>query len=234
MLFFSDLHTNQNIQMGIGRRIFLKLAGSALAGTVIDPLQSVITCDNVYLNKKLGILFCKPTGWGFLNVRDFGKLKDEQILGNGWNDSKEEVWKALRDPICIATKYHEDLPQYKGVFSPTITLNVTHKSELEELEIESFEELIGMSEYGTSRLLKGFKVTKRYEPYQISGCKFYEFDSVYLFEHIEIPKPLKVELKVLKAEHNNFYYDFNCHQSKEQNQLAAKEFDKFKKSIKLV
>jgi threonyl-tRNA synthetase len=47
-------------------------------------------------------------------------------------------------------------------------------------------------------------------------------------------EPLKVELKVLKAEHNGFYYDFNCHQSKAQNQLASIEFEEFKKSIKLI
>ena len=91
-----------------------------------------------------------------------------------------------------------------------------------------------MSEYGTSIILKDLRVIKRYDPYLISNCKFYEFDAEYLFEHIEIDKPLKVELKVLKAEHNGYYYDFNCHQSKAQNQYADKEFENFKRTIQLI
>lgn len=88
-----------------------------------------------------------------------------------------------------------------------------------------------MSKYGVSKILKNFSDTNRYDPYLISDCKFYEFDAEYLFEHVEIEKPLRVELKVLKAEHNGYYYDFNCHQSKAQNQIADKEFDDLKKSI---
>lgn len=220
--------------MGIGRRKFLKFASAALIGLAVDPLQSVIINENAYVNKKMGIIFQKPSKWGFLNIKDFGKLKDKQILGNGWSNNKEEIWEEIGEPICIATKYYQDLPENKGTFSPTITLNVTHKSEYDDLEIESFQELMEMSKYGTSQLLKEFKVIKKYEPYEMSKCKFYEYDAEYYFEHIELDKPLKVELKVLKAEHNNFYYDFNCHQSKTANQMAHEEFDKFRQSIKLI
>lgn len=220
--------------MGLGRREFINLTSLALAGLTVNPLDAVITTNNVYINKKLGIIFHKPTSWSFVNVKDFGKLKDAQILGNGWHDFKEEIWEDLGDPICVVTKYYQDKPEYKGVFSPTITLNIIPKDELEDLEIENFEELIGMSEYGTTLLLKDFTVIKRYEPDYICGCKFYEFDAEYLFEHVEIDKPLKVELKVLKAEHNGFYYDFNCHQSSAHNQTAHHEFEEFKKSIKLI
>ncbi len=220
--------------MGIGRREFLRLTSFALTGISVNPLQAVITNDNIYINKKLGILFYKPALWGFVSVKDFGKLKDAQILGTGWDEDKEDVWQDLGDPICIVTKYYKEIPEYKGVFSPTITLNITPKEELEEFGVQSFEEMIEMSEYGTSQLLRDFAVIKRYEPYLISGCKFYEFDVEYMFEHIEIDDPLKVELKVLKAEHNDFYYDFNCHQSSAQNQTAHHEFEEFKKSIKLI
>ena len=220
--------------MGIGRRQFVKLASAALMGMTVDPLQSVITNKDVYVNMKLGILFQKPGPWGFIHVRDFGQLKEEQILGNGWNDLKEEVWEVIGEPICIATKYYEDLPEHKGILSPTITLNVTHETELEDVQFESLEELMRLSEFGTSQLLREFHVTKRYEPYKISGCKFFESDAEYLFEHVELEHPLKVELKVLKAQHGPFYYDFNCHQSTETGQTADKEFEELKRSIKLI
>ncbi len=220
--------------MGLGRREFLRLTSIALAGLAIDPLKAVAVNDNVYVNKKLGIIFHKPQDWGFVAIKDFGKIKNEQIFGEGLDLSKDEILEDLGDPICIVTKYHQDRPEYKGLFSPTITLNITPKEELEDLGYETFEELMGMSEYGVSHLLKDFKVVKRYDPVMISNCKFYEYDAEYLFEHIEIDKPLKVELKVLKAEHNGFYYDFNCHQSKTQNQIADSEFEKFKRTIKLI
>lgn len=220
--------------MGIGRREFLKLASVALAGLAIDPLKAVAINNDLYVNKKLGIIFEKPSGWGFIGVKDFGKIKNEQIIGVQLDETVEEIWETLGDPICMMTKYFQDLPEHKGVFSPTITLNVTPKQELEDLGFETFEELMEMSEMGVSSLLKDFKVVKRYDPILISNCKFYEFDAEYLFEHIEIDKPLKVELKVLKAEHNSFYYDFNFHQSKAQNQIAKREFEKFKWTIKLI
>lgn len=220
--------------MGIGRLEFMRLTSIALAGLAIDPLKAVAINDNMYINRKLGILFEKPSGWGFVSVRDFGKIKSEQIIGQALNQTEEEIWEDLGDPICIATKYHQDKPEYKGVFSPTITLNVTPKQELEYLGHETFDDLMAMSEFGVSFLLKDFKIVKRYDPQFISNCKFYEFDAEYLFEHVEIDGPLKVELKVLKAEHNGFYYDFNCHQSKEQNQHADKEFEEFKTTLKLI
>ena len=212
----------------------MKFASAALIGATVDPLQSVITNQDAYINKKLGIIFQKPSKWGFLAIKDFGKLKDEQTLGNGWNDHKEEVWEEIGDPICIATKYFQDSPKNEGVFSPTITLHVTHKSELADLALDSFEELMRMSESGTSQLLRQFKVIKRYLPYTISGCTFYEYDAEYLFEHIQLDRPLNVELKVLKAEHGDFYYDFNCHQSSMANQIADEEFENLKRSIKLI
>jgi len=220
--------------MGIGRREFLKLISIALAGLAVNPLQAVVTNDNLYINKKSGILFYKPDTWGFIKIKDFGKIKDEQILGNGWEEMKDEVFEDLGDPICIATKHYIDKPENKGIFSPTITLHITPKEELKYLGHESFEELMEMSEYGTSSLLREFKVIRRYDPYLISECKFYEYDAEYLFEHVDLEKPLKVELKVLKTEHNGFYYDFNFHQSSAQNQIANEAFEEFKKTIKLI
>jgi hypothetical protein len=220
--------------MGIGRREFLKLASLAFLGVIIDPLKAVAVNEDVYLNKKLGIIFHKPQGWGYIAIKDFGKLKSEQIIGEGLFDSTEEIWEELGDPICIITKYYQDKPENKGIFSPTITLNITPKEELNDLEFETFEEFMELSALGTSYILNDFKIIKKYEPYFISNCKFYEYDAEYLFEHVDLNEPLKVELKVLKTEHNGCYYDFNFHQSKAQNQIANEEFEAFKKSIKLV
>ena len=100
----------------------MRLAALASAGLAVNPLEAVVTTSNVYINKNLGILFNKPLSWHFVHVRDFGKLKDQQILGNGWDDEKDEVWKELGEPICIVTKYPQDMPGTKGIFSPTTAL----------------------------------------------------------------------------------------------------------------
>ena len=132
------------------------------------------------------------------------------------------------------TKYAQDLPEYKGVFSPTITVNVTHKSELDQLGTNSLEDILELSRIGTAHILKDFKVVKSYSPYRLSNCDFFEYDTTYTFEHIELKVPVKVELKVIKAVHGDFYYDFNCHQSTEAGQTTSQEFETFKQGIRLI
>lgn len=179
-------------------------------------------------------MFYKPSRWGFIKVKNFENLRNQQVLGNGFDEIKDQVWEELGDPIIVITKYFEEKPEHKGIFSPTITLNITPKEELKDLDFESFEEQIELSAIGTSMILVDFEIIKERESYFISGIKFFDYNATYSFGHIEIEKPLKVELKVLKAEHNGFYYDFNMHQSSEQNQLAGVEFQRFKNSIKLI
>lgn len=220
--------------MGLGRREFLRLMSLALAGLAVDPLKAVVTNENVYVNKRFGIMFNKPEGWSYIHVQDFGRLMEDQILPEWIEEEKEEVWRELGSPICIATKYPLDLPEYKGVFSPTITLQVTPKSEIEALGFHSFEEVLEKSALGTETLLKDFHVRKRHDPQMVNGSILHEFDAEYMFEHVELDGPLKVELKAIKAEHNGCYYDFNCHQSRAQNQIAEREFEEFKNSIQLV
>lgn len=179
-------------------------------------------------------MFHKPTGWGYIHVKDFGKLKDEQILGNGMDEHKEAVYEEQEDPICLITKYHEDLPEYDGLFSPTITVHVSHLNEFELLVYGGFEGLMEATKLRAAELLTDFKVVKEYEPYTIEGSEFYEYDATYLFEHTDLNEPLPVELKVLKARQGDLFYDFNCHQSIAAEQVAKTEFQKFKGSIKLI
>ena len=86
--------------MGIGRGEFIRLTGLALAGLAVDPLQSVITYNDTYINKRFGILFEKPSTWGFIEVKRFEKLKAEQILADDMNEIKEEVWEDLGDQFA--------------------------------------------------------------------------------------------------------------------------------------
>lgn len=220
--------------MGMGRREFLKNIGAAMLGLEIDPLLATVTADDAYINKKLGILFRKPSEWGFVRVRDFGRLKDMQILGNGWNDFKEELWEDLGDPICIATRFPQDSIQNRGVFSPTVTLNITPKDDLADLGATGFEEVVRLSELGTAMILERFCVLERFAPFELSGCRFHEYRSEYLFHHEDLAAPILAELRTLKTEHRGFYYDFNWHECAAQHQTAEREYREFKKSIRLI
>ena len=221
--------------MGIGRRKFVKYLSTALIGINVNPLESAFINKNYYINKKLGVIFEKPNDWGYIKVADFGKHKKEQILNcESWL-TKEEVWSEIGDPICIVTKYFDQNEANKGIFSPTITLNITSKDKIKEEDgIETFEELMKLTEEGAAVLLKEFTVLEKIGPYEKDANKYCEYKCNYLFEHVEINEPLKVELDVLHVEHNNYYYDFNMHQSIAQNQIAQKEFEQFKKTIKLI
>ena len=124
----------------------MRLTGLALAALVIEPLKSVIINENSYVNRNLGILFEEPDDWSFVSVKDFGDLKDGQIIGTGLNLALDEIWDDLDLPICIVTKYYPDRPEYKHILSPTITLTITPREELADLDPENFEELLQISE----------------------------------------------------------------------------------------
>ena len=221
--------------MGIGRRSFIKLMTAALAGASVDPLQAVVIHEDWYVNKKLGVIFRKPANWHFIAVKDFGRLKEEQILAEDYDDWKNDIYESLGDPVCVITKYGIDDPKYKGVFSPTIVVNITPKQEV--LGIwgnETFEDVIEISKETTAQILQDFRVEKSYGQINLCNCISYEFDAKYTFNHLEMDEPVEVELKVIKVDHGQFFYDFSMHQSLAANQPAESEFLAFKESIEMV
>lgn len=219
--------------LGVGRREFLRLAGLALAGLVVDPRKAVAVNNNYYVNKKFGIMLEKPESWGFVAVKDYGRLLDEQILSDGFGVSKDDVRDILGEPAFIITKYWQDMPDYKGKFSPTISAFINHKSEL-DFEYDSFEELIDLSGIGTSAILRDFEEIGVEGPLRISGCRSYIRKATYSFEHVDLVAAIKTNLKVVIIEHNDFYYYINMHDSNEVYENAQKEFDRTIKSIRLV
>ena len=61
------------------------------------------------------------------------------------------------------TKYGVDDPKYKGVFSPTIVVNITPKQEI--LGIwgnETFEDVIQNSKETAAQILQDFRIEKSY------------------------------------------------------------------------
>ena len=220
--------------MGIGRRKFVKMASLSLAGLGVNPVKASFINENMYVNSKLGIMFEKPDGWTIRKKQDFGEMFDKQILDDGWENFKNELKEDLDEPICVIAKYYAEDDRYNEQFSPSIVVEVTAKSDFNFLEGASFNKVAEISHQFTESFLKDFKVLKEYPPYSIDGVNFLEYDAQYLFEHIDLKEPILTELKVIKAETENYFYDFNMHQSKAKNEIADIEFTKFKNSLKFL
>ena len=220
--------------MGIGRRKFVKMASLSLAGLGVNPVKASFINENMYVNSKLGIMFEKPDGWTIIKKQDFGEMFDKQILDDGWENFKNELKEDLDEPICVIAKYYAEDDRYNEQFSPSIVVEVTAKSDFNFLEGASFNKVAEISHQFTESFLKDFKVLKEYPPYSIDGVNFLEYDAQYLFEHIDLKEPILTELKVIKAETENYFYDFNMHQSKAKNEIADIEFTKFKNSLKFL
>ena len=96
--------------MGIGRRKFLEYISAALVGLTIDPLKAIAINSDNYVNKKFGILLTKPMNWDFVSIKDFGKLKKDQLLSDEFEPNKGDVWEELGDPVLVIAKYGLDKP----------------------------------------------------------------------------------------------------------------------------
>ncbi|WP_445722151.1 hypothetical protein [Flavobacterium sp.] len=77
-----------------------------------------------------------------------------------------------------------------------------------------------------------FKTTHVYPPEFISNYKMMQTDSIYT-DKID-NKYVKVEMRNLSFEFNNYYLNFQCHQSNQLGENAFLEFEKLKSSIKLL
>ncbi len=68
--------------MGIGRRDFLKAFGATIAAYAAGPLQPVVLGGEHYINRALGVAFRQPVGWSYISVKEFPRLKHEQVVGD--------------------------------------------------------------------------------------------------------------------------------------------------------
>lgn len=220
--------------MGIGKQAFrafiegFKLTREKITG------KSVVIDGNWYINRKIGLAFEKPPGWHFVHTKDYGSLKEGQIIGTDLEETDEEIWHEMGEPACLLTKYDQQDPALKGVFSPTIMLHLGSRMVYDEANVDSFREFLELTRTGTAAILKDFQFLHWLPTQEISGCEIHEADSTYLFEHQEIEKPLPVELKSIHFLNKKHLFSINLHQSAAQGQLATEEFDQFLKSMRII
>jgi len=225
--------------MGIGRRRFVKLMGIALAGLTIDPLQAVAVNSNYYVNKKFGFMLIKPEGWDFVSIKDFGKLKADQLLSDEFEPNKDEVWQELGDPTLVIAKYGLDRPEYKDKFSPAITIFINHKDDIKEMYEDEdingdFESIAGMIVYGSSRLFKDYRTIRELESFELSKCNGFDSLWTFTFESLEYKKAWECQTWSIMVEKGDYIYAFNMIDSAEAGEVEEKTFKEFVESIKII
>nr|WP_299486133.1 hypothetical protein [uncultured Allomuricauda sp.] len=220
--------------MGIGRRNFLQLSTTALAGFAVNPLQAVVTNKDFYLNQKLGLAFYKPNGWQFLSIQDMGEIKSQIKLADEWKGLEDIVWEYSGEPICVMTKYDQNNPVNLGVYSPSITVWAEPKSAYMEDEIFTLDEF---AESWTMQRL-GYvlepTVVERSDTYKISGMDACHYLCEFTLENNDLPEPLKAEVQMMYVEHDQFFYCFDFTDSIEANEQVPERFKEFRGRICII
>lgn len=224
--------------MGIGRKKFLEFMSAALVGLTINPLKIIAINSDNYVNKKFGIILTKPKNWDFVSIKDFGKLKKDQLLSDEFEPNKEDVWEELGDPVLVIAKYGLDKPKFKDNFSPAITVFINHKSEVIELYEDGnvngdFEEIVGMIAFGSKKLFKDYTTIKAISPYELSECNGFESEWTFTFESIEHKRSWECKTWSIIIEKGEYIYSFNMIDSEQAVEIEKQNFQEFVKSIRI-
>ena len=224
--------------MGIGRLKFLEYISAALVGLTIDPYKVIAINRDNYVNKKFGILLTKPKNWYFVSIKDFGKLKKDQLLSDEFEPNKGDVWEDLGDPILVIAKYGLDRPEFNDKFSPAITVFINHKNDIIELYEDEyingdFEKIVGMIAYGSERLFKDYTTIRNISPYHLSKCNGFDSEWTWTFESIENKKSWHCKTWSIVIEKGDYIYSFNMIDSEEAGEVEEKNFKEFVRRIKI-
>ncbi len=225
--------------MGLGRRKFLEYMSIALAGLSIDPLKSIAVNSDNYVNKKFGFLLTKPKSWDFVSIKDFGKLKNDQLLSDDFEPNKDDVWQELGDPVLVIAKYGLDKSEYSDKFSPAITVFINHKNDIIDLYEDEYiqgdlEKIVGMVAYGSSRIFKDYTTIRNISPYNLSGCNGYDSEWTWTFESIEHKKNWHCKTWSIMVEKGDYIYSFNMIDSAQAGEIEDQNFKNFVETIKIV
>jgi hypothetical protein len=224
--------------MGIGRRQFMKLMGVALAGLTIDPLQAVAINSNYYVNKKLGLILSKPDGWNFVSVMDFGKLQADQVLADDYELKKEEALQQTGKPTLVIAKYGLNKPEYEDQFSPSITIFIDDKAEINRTinkdTKQNFEYLVNRMAYRSSKIFKDYHTIREIRPFELSNCNSFDYLWSWTFESNKYKKAWTCKTWSVMVEKGNFLYAFNMTDSEEAGEVDLEAFTSFVQSIKII
>ena len=223
--------------MGIGRREFLNLFGTALAGLSASPSGAIAIFDDQYVNRKLGIAFRKPPGWFFATVQEMGEVRAGQLLDLEDGELARDLVDKSQFPILAISK--ERLSADADRFTPGVTIYLEQIevpeaiSKIGEVRISPMEIALGDVESCRS-ILKEFSVLSKPEARRVSECDATDYTASFLFEHEGLARSMMVRSRTLVICQNPAVYTVRMYDSPFEDPRMAFEYSTFLESVKMV
>ena len=219
--------------MGLGRREFLRLFGAAIASASATPTSALAVCDDLYINRRLGIAFQKPAGWVFANIQQMKELKDGQILGLDDPEEARAFLEATDVPLLMISK--AQLDSTPDQFTPGVTV-FREIADTTEADYSDKIALLDTSNFDIANcetLLKGFQVLSPPCSTIISGCDAVSYEAKFLFEH-ELITPTLVRMKSLMIAQGPMYYTLRMYDSPYIGGEQVFDYSDFVSQIRIV
>ena len=213
--------------MGIGRRKFLALFGTTLAGLAVVPSAAVALDDDLYLNRKLGVAFRKPRGWHYASVREMGAMVEGQLLAIDDATLHAELREMMiREDLPIATMTETPFDVDTGLFTPGISAFV----EPVEPEDEDPPGVARFDQGNMRRLFRDVSVISGVVASNVSQCPAADYQVAFLFEHEKLTAATPIRMRVLVIHQDQRRYVFRMYDSVEQ----PIDFDRFIEGIRIL
>jgi len=209
---------------GIGRRGFLEAFGGIIAAAATHPRAAVVISDDLYVNRKLGLAFAKPTGWGYERITTFRDLRDDYELASV-DPAADELFHSGELPIAVVTQ----APVTKKI-SASFTVYVEH------CPLEPDQTLLGvlplvLRHY--QRLFREFKVTEGPVGMRICGYESASYLASFIYEDSK-GKYFPVRHRGVITMRAPLLYTFNMMDIPEMGIRAQAQFDEVVGSIRYV
>jgi hypothetical protein len=219
--------------MGIGRREFLRLFGAAITSASATPTSALTLLDDLYINRRLGIAFQKPSGWIFANVQQMRDLKAGQILDLEDLFEAQAILDATDVPLLMISK--EPLSASPNRFTPGVTVFREYATS-DEVGSEEPTPLLQTATFDIENcdtLLRNFKVLTAPARTSVSGCEAIVYESRFLFEH-EAMRPTPVRMTSLVIAQQMTYYTLRMYDSPYVGGEQFFDYSSFISQIKIV
>ena len=211
--------------MGLGRREFIRLLGTTVVGLTLDPGPAIALLGNVYVNRKLGIAFQKPQGWFFNHAEAMGNVKDGQVLALDDPDLAEFVRASTELPIVSISE--GEVSAQSSRFTPGINLYVQGYVDPPDVLVLAEEDSCDCQD-----MLRDFQVLAVPERCTLSHCPASETLSAFLFEHKNMPTPVRVRMRTLLVHQPPRLYTIRMYDSPYHD--MAFDYDHFRSTIWIV
>ncbi|MEW6241967.1 MAG: hypothetical protein ACOYZ8_04755 [Chloroflexota bacterium] len=229
--------------MGIGRRDFLKLFGTALLAVASQPVSRAITIiDDTYVNRKLGIAFQKPPGWYYNEIKDMGEVAKGQILELIDAKLARKIIEEVDTPFVSISQ--EPVTADSRNFCPGINAFVEVRPNGEVEESAFLKGLLGKAEepvrtmtkdiIGNRHILKNFRIVSGMSSLQISHCPAIQYTSSFVFEHTNLTRPVEVQMNTLLIVQNEYWYTFRMYDAPSLGKEYVYDYQFFMNNIWLV